>query len=126
MKLIAETETAMGVAFPLGMKVRMSRSNGGEITVDGEAWWLYPFRDPTDRRTISRTAEDIRRETEYALAEIAGFPEDGVAIAHNGAGDRLVLRREGSRLRDEVWLFRMHEDECEIVCEQVEDLWNET
>jgi hypothetical protein len=125
LKLIAETEAAMGVVFPIAMKFQMSRSNGGEVTLDGEPWWLYPFRDPTNRRTISRTGEDIRRETEYAIREIDGFPPDGIAIAHNGAGDRLFLRRDGSLMRDEVWIFRMHGAECHVVREQVDELWRE-
>ena len=123
-KLIAETEAAMGVVFPLELKLRMIRSNGGVVELDGEPWWLYPFRDTTNRKTISRTGEDIRRETEYALREIEGFPADGIAIAHNGAGDRLFLRRDGSRMRDEVWMFR-GDGEIHVVREHIEDLWND-
>ena len=123
-KLIAETEAAMGVVFPLELKLRMSRSNGGVVELDGEPWWLYPFRDPTHRKTISRTGEDIRRETEYALTELEGFPPDGIAIAHNGAGDRLFLKRDGSRMRDEVWIFR-GDGEIHVVREHIEHLWND-
>jgi hypothetical protein len=119
---IAETEAALG-AFPAAFKLHMSRSNGGDVQLDGEVWFLFPFRDATNRETIRRSAEDIGRETQHAIEAGVGFPTDGVAIAHNGAGDLLFLRRDGDRLRDEVLLFRLRGGEVVVALEDVAELW---
>jgi hypothetical protein len=120
---IAETEAELGVSFSASFKLHMSRCNGGEVSIDDEVWWLFPFRDSTDRRTIRRTAEDIRRETQTAQQDGLGFPADGIAIAHNGSGDLLFLRREGDRLQDEVWVFRLHGGELSVALNDVDELW---
>lgn len=42
--------------------------------------------------------------------EIEDFPENSVAIAHNGNGDYLLMRaNEDSQLGEEIYLWR-HED----------------
>jgi hypothetical protein len=46
---------------------------------------------PGDRRRITRTANQVVRETRSAR-EWAGFPEGAVALAGNGGGDFLILR----------------------------------
>jgi hypothetical protein len=120
---IAETEAALGVSFPAVFKLYMSRSNGGAIQLDDEDWFLFPLRDSTNRETIRRSAEDICRETQRAIEAGLGFPADGVAIAHNGAGDLLLLRRQGSRLGDEVWLYRLRGAELALALEDVAELW---
>lgn len=123
---IAETEAAMGVIFPALFKARMNRDNGGELLFDeDESWWLFPFFDTTNRKTIARSCNDIRRETEQLRAAGLGFPADAVAIAHNGSGDHLFLRSNGtSELGREVWLFRHEGGEVSQLLDDVAELWN--
>jgi hypothetical protein len=121
---IAETETALGATLPLDYKMYMSRCNGGSVELDGEAWFLFPLRDSTSRETLRRTAAgDVCRETQAALEAQLGFPSDGVAIAHNGAGDLLFLRREGSRVGNEVWCYCLHGGELSMALDRVSELW---
>ncbi len=63
------------------------------------------MRDDSDRKRLSRTANDIVRETE-AAREWDEFPADVVAIAGDGSGDALVLL-PGS---DEIYIWS-HEGE---------------
>ncbi len=120
---MAETEAALDVSFPARFKLYMSRSNGGDVQVGGETWFLFPFRDTSNRERIRRTANDIGHETKEMLEADVGFPREGIAIADNGAGDCLFLRRDGDRLRDEVWRFQLDGGESAIVLDDVADLW---
>ena len=120
---INDTEVAMGVTFRPQFKQRMSECNGGEVQVGNEAWWLYPFWDDTDRRSIRRTAEDIRRVTEQLRSDEIGFPVDAIAIAHNAADDVLFLRTEGGAVMGEVWLFRLRGGTVFRALEDVSQLW---
>jgi len=123
---IATTETAMGLTFPGVFKARMSRTNGGSVRLNDEAWFLIPFWDPTDKRTIRRTSQDIKYETTEMLNSNVGFPEDGVAIAKNSAGDWLVLRNRDGIVGREVWEFTLHGGELHLVLDDVADLWRDT
>jgi hypothetical protein len=120
---ITEAEKRMGKTFPAVFKLNMSRNNGGEISLDGETWWLFPFRDNTDRKSIRRTSNDIERQTSTAHEDGLGFPADGIAIGHNGAGDLLLLRHAESVIGNEVWLFRLRGGELHLTLEHVEYLW---
>jgi hypothetical protein len=51
---------------------------------------LHPVSDASDRKRLSRTANDIVRETQQARKS-AGFPENGIATAENVFSDLLVL-----------------------------------
>lgn len=103
---IAAAENALGRTFPGPMRTRLAMSNGGdifasgEIYPDGDAWRLNPVRDDSDRKRLSRSANDILRETESARQWHA-FPTDGIAVASNGTGDLLILLGDG----DEIWLW---------------------
>lgn len=120
--IIAKTEELMGVTFPMDFKLHMMKRNGGQVMLDDEPWWLFPFYDPTDRRTIRRTADDIKRATKTAIADDLGFPNDGVAIAHNGAGDLLLLRGRDGKLQADVWIFRLR-GELVHTMDKVQSLW---
>ena len=88
---IERAEALLGRAFPAEYRGRLLADNGGEIEDDGgEEWQLFPVRDDSDRRRLSRTASDVVRETE-AARQWPGFPADAVAIASAGTGDFLVL-----------------------------------
>ncbi|HEY3747533.1 MAG TPA: SMI1/KNR4 family protein [Gemmatimonadaceae bacterium] len=122
MNRIRETEEELGVTFPAVFKIRMSARNGGAVHIDDEYWELYPFLDRTDRRTISRSSQDIRYHTREAMTRI-GFPPDGIAIAHDSASDLLFLRRKGADLGQEVWRFDGYSGEVFQVLDDVGELW---
>jgi len=120
---IAATETAMGLTFPATFKAHMSRANGGSVQLDHESWFLIPFWDPTDTRTIRRTSQDIKYETLEMRNSNVGFPEDGITIAKNGAGDWLILKSRGGIVGREVWEFTLRGGELHLVLDDVADLW---
>jgi SMI1 / KNR4 family (SUKH-1) len=107
---ISKTEAKVGFRFPLGLKSRYLKDNGGEVDVAGENWWLIPFFDSTDRKRIGRTCNDIARET-AKMREWQRFPMDAFVVAQNGSGDYLIIRpeAEGSRELGETIFFWDHE-----------------
>ena len=90
--MVATAEERLARRLPGPHRDRLIRENGGEVTAAGDSWTLYPVWDPTDRRTMGRTASHIVRENEARRKEWPGMlPEGVVAIADNGAGDLLVI-----------------------------------
>lgn len=107
---IAKTEAKTGFIFPLGLKSRLSKDNGGEIKVAGDHWQLIPFLDSSDRKRLARTCNDIVRET-ASMRGWHGFPADAFAVAQNGGGDCLIIRpeAEGSTQLGETLYLWDHE-----------------
>ncbi len=62
-KYILATEAKMGVRFPESFRAKMMKSNGGEVSTPPDAWELYPFLDTSNRKRISRTSNEIPRES---------------------------------------------------------------
>ena len=107
---IAKPEAKTGFAFPIRLKSRLPKDNGGEIEVAGDCWQLIPFLDGSDRKRIARTCNDIVRET-ARMRGWRGFPADAFAVAQNGGGDYLIIRPEtdGSSQLGETIYFWDHE-----------------
>lgn len=107
---IAKTEAKTGFTFPLGLKSRLAKDNGGEIAVAGDCWQLIPFLDASDRKWLARTCNDIVRET-ARMRDWRGFPSDAFVVAQNGGGDYLVVlpESEGSTQLGETIYFWDHE-----------------
>ena len=103
----------------------MSRANGRSVRFSDEAWFLVPFWDPTDKRTIRRTSQDIKYETAEMRKSDVGFPEDGIAIASNSAGEWLILRARDGIVGREAWRFTLHGGELDLVLDDVADLWRD-
>ena len=121
---IAKTEAKTGFEFPLGLKSRFAKNNGGEIQLGEDCWQLIPFLDSTDRKRLARTCNDIVRET-AKMREWRGFPADAFVIAQNGGGDYLIVRpaAEGSTELGETIYFWDHETrEHEPVVESLDSL----
>ena len=97
------TEEALGYRLPPDYRAHVLRDNGGEIETDDDVWRLVPVRNAKDRKTLSRTADDILRETGRAR-ELPAFPPDGLVVARNEEGDLLLLRV--SATGDRLHLFR--------------------
>ena len=92
---LIRTEQALGRRFPDDYRVAMQRRNGGELTIDSEAWFLHPLQDTSDRKRIRRTANHVLYETSRAR-EWSGFPRHAVSIAEDGSGNHLIFLADSS------------------------------
>ena len=82
----------------------MVQSNGGELETEEDSWEQYQIADTSDRERLARTANHILKETQLCRAW-NGFPEAALAIAHNGAGDRLVFPKQGKVFEPSVYVW---------------------
>ena len=89
-KYVGASEAKLSITFPSMFVGKMIRENGGSVEAGGDSWELYPFFDASDKKRVSRTCNDIVRET-TKMREWSNFPPEGVAIAGNGTADQLVL-----------------------------------
>src|SRR5262245_41114114 len=123
-KYVSEAEAKLGVKFPASFVTKMTKVNGGMVTTSGDSWELYPFRDSSDRKRLSRTCNDIVRETLQAR-QWPAFPQEAVAIGANGGGDQLVLlpQRDGPHaLSHEVFWWDHETGEINHVADDFGDL----
>jgi hypothetical protein len=91
-ELVAAAEARLGRMLPEAHRTRLIRENGGEIRAIRYTWTLFPVWDPTNRKTMGRTANHILRENEALRRDWPdALPEQWFAIADNGGGDYLVL-----------------------------------
>ncbi len=123
-RFVAETEKRLGVRFPLAFVAAMLKENGGYANTPPDGWWLYPFRDGSDRKRIKRTCNDIVHQTHWARGH-AGFPQDAVAIGSNGGGDELVLLpriSDPTRLQNAVYWWDHETGTCHKVADDFGDL----
>lgn len=121
---LSKTEQKMGVRFPEAFRRAMMIENGGAVRTREDDWDLYPFFDTSDRKRLSRTANDIVRET-VSARDWPSFPADGVAIASNGCGDLLLFRkaeRNPAQLQDTVYAFWHETGEITVVAESFNTL----
>jgi hypothetical protein len=108
----------LGIRLPLSYIAHMQRSNGGEVDAADDTWQLFPIYDDSDKKRIARTCNDIVRETKVAR-EWTGFPPNGVAIASNGTGDKLVFlpNEANERLAEQVYWWDHETGEVHEVAE---------
>jgi len=121
---VRETEEKLGVAFPQGYVTRMTRSNGGDLVIEGEEWSLHPFLDSSEAAHIERTEYDIVQGTVDAR-EWEVFPPGGVAIASNGMGDELVFLPDPQRaglLQPNVFMWSHETGEIDEVAKDFGEL----
>ena len=114
---IKQTEEKLGVEFPPSFKTKMMLDNGGELATEEDDWQLFPFFDSSDKKRLSRTSNDIVRETGLAK-KWPNYPADCIAIASNGSGDLLVFKREFpqvKKLEDTVYFWSHETGELEKV-----------
>ena len=121
---ITAAERELGLKFPASFVTRMTRQNGGELVCGAESWDLFPFFDTSDRTRISRTCNDIVRETRAARKR-PGFPTDAVAIGTNGCGDLLILLPQSATpnaLRHDVLWWDHETDQVTCLADDFADL----
>lgn len=127
-KYILETEIELNIKFPERFKSRMINLNGGEVFEPLESeeedyiYWLFPFFDKSNRKRISRTCNHIGLENEKSR-KWRNFPENAIAIGHDGSGNKLVLLHEGDGVLSENIYFWCHETgEVEKIAEVIDEL----
>jgi len=104
---LAQTEKELGAKLPLEYREAMKLDNGGEASTEEDDWELYPIKDVSDRKRLSRTCNHIINETESCKG-FGNFPENAVAIASNGLGDQMVFIKESVQFQNIVFLW-LHE-----------------
>lgn len=103
-QFVLSVEQELGAALPAAYRVAMLRRNGGELAAGDDDWQQYPIADTSDRKRLSRTTNHILKETQEARAW-PSFPAGALAIAGNGAGDQLVLLRQGNAFSPAVYVW---------------------
>jgi hypothetical protein len=113
----------LGIRLPLSYIVHMQWSNGGDVEAANDTWQLFPIFDDSDKNRIKRTCNDIVRETKVAR-EWSGFPENGVATASNGTGDKLVFvpNESNERLAEQVYWWDHETGELSVVAKDFAEL----
>lgn len=125
---ICKTEKKLGVIFPGSFRAAMMLNNGGLVQTDEDDWEIYPFFDASDLKRISRTSQDIVKETESAK-DWEGFPKSGIAIAGNGCGDILFLQptiEDPNKLGETVFVFWHEEPIIELLADSFGELVGES
>ena len=84
-RFVQQAQEKLGRALPLGYVARICRNNGGEVPVGTDVFNLFPILDSSDRKRLTRTCNDIVRETASAQ-EWPDFPPGALAIGDNGTG----------------------------------------
>ncbi|MCE9531342.1 MAG: SMI1/KNR4 family protein [Planctomycetes bacterium] len=122
-RFVQQAQEKFGRTLPLGYVARICQSNGGQVNVGSDVFNLFPKFDTTDRKRISRTCNDIVRET-VSAREWPDFPSGAVAIGDNGTGDKLVFLPDKVDLRyaDAVFWWDHETGELDLVADAFEEL----
>jgi hypothetical protein len=119
---LAAAEVALGGRLPESLREYLMRDNGGDVATEDDNFELYKVLDTSDPARQARTsARDIVREN-ASLRKWTGFPSEAVAIADNGAGDALLLLKEGDAFGNSVYLWA-HETADLLLVGSVGDLF---
>ena len=105
---LEKTEMEIGAVFPSSYRLAMIQSNGGSVEADDDVWELFPIRDQSTKKHMSRTCNDVLYETKQAQGWKT-FHENAYALANNGTGDLLVMFRKGKEFENEIFHWG-HED----------------
>jgi hypothetical protein len=103
-RFIKAAEEKLGATLPYFYRQAMLASNGGEVCAYNDVWNLHPILDTSDRKRLSRSCNDILRETRV-MRDWPGWPEHAVAIADNGTGDKLLFLRKDQMYLPEVYVW---------------------
>lgn len=113
-KYVAAAESNLGVRLPESYREAMKKENGGRRKAASDLWSIIPIFDQTDRKRVSRTSNDIVRETK-AMSSWTGWPPSAICIAQNGSGDALLFLREGAVCDGTVYLWRHETGRVEMI-----------
>ncbi|TQV75802.1 SMI1/KNR4 family protein [Denitrobaculum tricleocarpae] len=107
-KYVAAAEEALQARLPDSYRSALQTENGGEVFAGNDWWELHPISDSSNRKRLSRSSNDIVRET-ASMREWTNWPAGALAIAQNGTGDALVLLKKASSFEPQVYVWK-HED----------------
>jgi len=99
----------------------MIASNGGEVAAYDAVWNLHPILDKSDRKRLSRSCNDILRETRM-MRDWPDWPANAVAIADNGTGDKLLFLREGQLYQPAVYVWLHDSGDLIVVAQSFSEL----
>jgi len=120
-RFITAAEEKLGAPLPHSYRQAMMASNGGEVVAYNDVWVLHPILDNSDRKRLSRSCNDILRETRM-MREWPDWPENAVAIAGNGTGDKLLFLREGPGFEPTVYLWLHDTGDLIVVAQTFSEL----
>src|SRR4029450_9203620 len=118
---IKSGEENLGAPLPHSYRQAMMASNGGDVAAYNDIWNLHPILDTSDRKRLSRSCNDILRETRR-MRDWPDWPENAVAIADNGTSDKLLFLREGRLYEPEVYLWLHDTGELIVVAQSFSEL----
>ena len=93
-RFIRAAEEELGAPLPHPYRQAMMASNGGEVAAYDAVWNLHPILDKSERKRLSRSCNDILRETRM-MRDCPDWPDNALAIADDGTGDKLLFLRQG-------------------------------
>jgi SMI1 / KNR4 family (SUKH-1) len=120
-RFIRAAEEELGAPLPHSYRQVMMASNGGDVAAYSDVWNLYPILDKSDRKRVSRSCNDILRETRR-LRDWPDWPENAVAIAHNGTDDKLLFLRGGRLYHPEVYVWLHDTGDLIVVAQSFSEL----
>jgi hypothetical protein len=112
-RFISTAEEKLGAPLPHSYRQAMMASNGGDVAVYNDIWNLHPILDSSDRKRLSRSCNDILQETRL-MRDWPGWPENAVAIAGNGSGDKLLFLREGPLYQPALYVWLHDTGDCMV------------
>jgi hypothetical protein len=120
-RFVVAAEQKLGAPLPYSYRHAMRTSNGGQVLAHDDVWDLYPILDTSDRKRLGRSCNDILRETAF-MRDWPGWPENALAIAGNGGGDRLVLIKMNRQYEPTIYVWLHDTRELVAVAEVFSDL----
>lgn len=122
-KYIEATEQKLGGTFPDSFVAKMMAENGGEVAAPFGPWQLHPFLDTSEKKRLSRTCNDIVRETQCVRSMCGSyFPPDAVNIGMNLGGDHLVFLLVDGRIGPEVYWWDHETGDLDLVADDFSEL----
>jgi hypothetical protein len=118
---IKAAEDELGAPLPHSYRQAMMAGNGGDVAAYNDVWNLHPILDTSDRKRLSRSCNDILRETRL-MRDWPDWPENAVAIADNGTGDKLVFLREDRLYEPEVYVWLHDTGDLIVVAQSFSEL----
>lgn len=118
---VVETETILKAKLPDDYREAMKKDNGGEATTEDDEWELYPIKDTSDRKRMSRTCNHIINETESCRG-FGNFPVHAISIASNGCGDQMVFLKEGKSFNETVYLWLHETGELQVLASKFSEI----
>lgn len=94
-KWIEKMELELNFFLPVEYKEAMAKENGGMVESNDEDWELFKITDQTNKKTIAKTWNNVKKETMTAR-QWKGFPSNAIAIGESSCGDKLILFPENN------------------------------